>query len=90
MRGAGSAFLRFITPKSRYRDRQFVGSDQEYGAALERSSTVYVGNLAFFTTEEQIYEVFSRAGEIKRCASLRCLSRLCVLFSSHTTHRPGL
>jgi nuclear cap-binding protein subunit 2 len=65
----GSAFLRFVTPKHRYRDRQFAGSDSEYAAALERSATVYVGNLAFFTTEEQIYEVFSRAGEIKRCAT---------------------
>ncbi|GAA6063668.1 hypothetical protein JCM10212_001667 [Sporobolomyces blumeae] len=30
------------------------------------SSAVYVGDLSLFTTEEQIYELFSRAGEIKR------------------------
>lgn len=66
MSAMGSALLRLVTPKTRYRDRQFTGSDSEYAAALERSGTVYVGNLAFFTTEEQIYEVFSRAGEIKR------------------------
>jgi nuclear cap-binding protein subunit 2 len=25
-----------------------------------------VGNLSFFTTEEQIHELFSRAGDVKR------------------------
>lgn len=30
------------------------------------SSTVYVGNLSFYTTEEQIYELFSKCGRIKR------------------------
>jgi len=33
---------------------------------LATSTTLYVGNLSFFTTEEQIYEVFSKCGEIKR------------------------
>jgi hypothetical protein len=33
---------------------------------LARSTTLYVGNLSFFTTEEQIYQVFSKTGEIKR------------------------
>ena len=27
---------------------------------------MYVGNLSFFTTEEQLYELFGRAGDIKR------------------------
>lgn len=30
------------------------------------SSTLYIGNLSFYTTEEQIYELFSRAGEVRR------------------------
>ncbi|MCL4130607.1 UNVERIFIED_CONTAM: hypothetical protein GTU68_023859, partial [Idotea baltica] len=32
---------------------------------LKTSSTLYVGNLSFYTTEEQIYESFGRAGDIK-------------------------
>lgn len=30
------------------------------------SSTIYVGNLSFYTSEEQIYELFSKCGTIKR------------------------
>lgn len=31
-----------------------------------KSSTIYVGNLSFYTSEEQIYELFSKCGFIKR------------------------
>ncbi|XP_008809996.1 nuclear cap-binding protein subunit 2 [Phoenix dactylifera] len=51
---------------SAYRDRRFPGSQEEYEHALQTSTTVYLGNLSFYTTEEQIYELFSRAGEIKK------------------------
>jgi len=34
--------------------------------ALRTSQTLYVGNLSFYTTEEQIYELFSRVGPVKR------------------------
>lgn len=33
---------------------------------LADATTLYVGNLSFFTTEEQIHELFSKCGEIKR------------------------
>lgn len=33
---------------------------------LEVSTTLYVGNLSFYTSEEQIYEVFSRGGDVRR------------------------
>lgn len=33
---------------------------------LANATTLYVGNLSFFTTEEQVYELFSKCGEIKR------------------------
>ena len=33
---------------------------------LKDASTLYVGNLSFYTTEEQIHELFSKCGEIKR------------------------
>ncbi|SCU84158.1 LAME_0C08482g1_1 [Lachancea meyersii CBS 8951] len=31
-----------------------------------KSATIYVGNLSFYTSEEQIYELFSKSGVIKR------------------------
>ena len=30
------------------------------------STTLYIGNLSYFTTEVQIYDLFSRCGEINR------------------------
>ncbi|XP_062587641.1 nuclear cap-binding protein subunit 2-like, partial [Saccostrea cucullata] len=38
--------------------------DQE--KALLTSSTLYVGNLSYYTTEEQIHELFGKCGDIKR------------------------
>jgi len=34
--------------------------------SLKNSHTLYVGNLAFYTTEAQIYELFARAGPVKK------------------------
>jgi nuclear cap-binding protein subunit 2 len=33
-------------------------------SVLETSTTLYVGNLSFYTTEEQIYELFSKYSAI--------------------------
>ncbi|OAA65750.1 small subunit of nuclear cap-binding protein complex [Niveomyces insectorum RCEF 264] len=33
---------------------------------LRHATTLYVGNLSFYTTEEQVYELFAMCGEIKR------------------------
>ncbi|GIL45836.1 hypothetical protein Vafri_2972 [Volvox africanus] len=38
----------------------------DWGNALSTSTTIYVGNLAFTTREEQLYDVFGRVGHIKR------------------------
>ncbi|XP_043689892.1 nuclear cap-binding protein subunit 2-like isoform X2 [Telopea speciosissima] len=51
---------------SAYRDRRFQGSQEDFEHALQTSTTAYVGNMSFYTTEEQVYELFSRAGEIKK------------------------
>lgn len=51
---------------SAYRDRKFPGNQDEFEHALLTSTTVYIGNMSFYTTEEQVYELFSRAGEIKK------------------------
>ena len=44
----------------------FKGSKYEQEKALKLSTTLYVGNLSFFTTEEQIYELFSKCGDVKK------------------------
>ncbi|GLT27508.1 hypothetical protein SLA2020_024990 [Shorea laevis] len=51
---------------SAYRDRRFNGTQEEFELALKTSTTAYIGNMSFYTTEEQVYELFSRAGEIKK------------------------
>lgn len=51
---------------SSYRDQHYKGTRYEQEKQLKQSATLYVGNLAFYTTEEQIYELFSRCGEIRR------------------------
>ncbi|VDL62803.1 unnamed protein product [Hymenolepis diminuta] len=49
-----------------YRDRRNSASNREINKDLLKSTTLYVGNLSFFTREEQIWELFSRAGEVRR------------------------
>lgn len=49
-----------------YRDKQFEGTKTQQEALLRRSTTLYVGNMSFYTTEGQIHELFSRCGDIKR------------------------
>ena len=65
-RGGMSRLLKSLEPLSQYKDRKFDGSLEEYVACLRRSTTVYVGNLAFHTTEEQIHELFSKCGPLNR------------------------
>ncbi|KTW30931.1 nuclear cap-binding protein subunit 2 [Pneumocystis jirovecii RU7] len=58
-----SILQRLDTP-STYVDRYSRRSNKD--PSLNNSSTLYVGNLSFYTTEEQIYELFSKCGEVKR------------------------
>ena len=51
---------------SSYRDQKNKGTKQDIERQLLQSSTLYIGNLSFYTTEEQIHELFSRAGDVKR------------------------
>lgn len=51
---------------SSYRDQHFKGSRVDQERCLLYTTTLYVGNLSFHTTEEQLYELFGRAGDIKR------------------------
>ncbi|XP_030564711.1 nuclear cap-binding protein subunit 2-A [Drosophila novamexicana] len=50
---------------SSYRDQHFKGSRFEQERSLRDSSTLYVGNLSFYTAEEQIHELFSRCGDVR-------------------------
>jgi nuclear cap-binding protein subunit 2 len=54
------------TPQRIYWDRKYYTSFEEQVDALHGSSTLYVGNLSFYTTELQIHETFARVGPIKR------------------------
>lgn len=42
------------------------GSRNDQDKLLKLTTTLYVGNLSFYTTEEQIHELFSRCGDIRR------------------------
>ena len=43
---------------------------EELLALLETSSTLYLGNLSFYTSEEHIFEFARQAGPIKRVSFL--------------------
>ena len=49
-----------------YRDRKYEGGVEEFEENLKKSCTLYVGNLSFYSTEEQIFSLFSKCGSIKR------------------------
>ncbi|EFX03004.1 small subunit of nuclear cap-binding protein complex [Grosmannia clavigera kw1407] len=62
----------YFNNKKRRRDNHGRGEDevpdkpQAIDDPLRNATTLYVGNLSFYTTEEQVYELFSKCGEIKR------------------------
>ncbi|KAM8888781.1 nuclear cap-binding protein subunit 2 [Neosynchiropus ocellatus] len=51
---------------SEYVDQCFKGKRYEQEKLLKQSNTLYVGNLSFYTTEEQVHELFSKSGDVKR------------------------
>jgi nuclear cap-binding protein subunit 2 len=61
-----TSLLASLASFSDYKDRNYQGTDEQYRIDMNSSTTLYVGNLSFYTTEEQIYELFSKVGEIKR------------------------
>ena len=54
-------------PLTQYKDRKFNGSLEEYLECLRTSTTLYIGNVSFFTTEEQIWELFSKVSREVSC-----------------------
>lgn len=61
-----SGLIKSLAAPGAYVDRRYPGGATQFRRDLSVSSCLYVGNLSFYTTEEQIYELFSKAGEIKR------------------------
>jgi len=52
-----------------FRERRKFYSEAHWNTLLHQlatTCTLYVGNLSFFTTEEQLYELFSRVGPVAR------------------------
>merc|ERR1712183_633751 len=68
---SGNRYLRLLEKDSgkeltRYRDQHFKGQRKDQEMKLKNSCTLYVGNLSYYTVEEQIHELFSKCGDIKR------------------------
>ena len=57
---------RDLSVKSLYTDRKFEGGQRGWQQRIEESTTLYIGNLSFYTTEEQLYALFGKVGELKR------------------------
>ncbi|XP_036918682.1 nuclear cap-binding protein subunit 2-like [Sturnira hondurensis] len=47
------------------RYQHFSGDNKEHEKILKESCTPYVGNLSFSTTDEQIFELISRCGNVR-------------------------
>ena len=55
-----------LAPSTQYWDKKSGLTRDQYVRRMNETSTVYVGNLSFYTTEEQIYELFNKVGEVGR------------------------
>lgn len=60
------AFLFLPQPQRVHFDRVNYDSRESQLLDYESSTAVYVGNLSFYTSEDQIWEHFSRCGRIKQ------------------------
>ncbi|GAM35661.1 nuclear cap-binding protein complex small subunit [Talaromyces pinophilus] len=60
-----SAYYQSKNKRRRYNDRD-DDKHEDPNDDLRNATTLYVGNLSFYTTEEQIHELFAKCGEIKR------------------------
>ena len=52
--------------KSLYSDRKFMGGRDGWQDAIEVSTTLYIGNLSFYTTEEQVPHAHSAPPAARR------------------------
>ena len=54
-----------LDTKLDYYDQRSKLSEEDYKQRLKTSTTLYVGNLSFYSTESQILELFSKCGIVK-------------------------
>ena len=54
-----------LEPKSAYYDRHSSLSRDEYADILKVSTTLYVGNLSFYTSEGQLLDLFGACGKVR-------------------------
>ncbi|CAD8191540.1 unnamed protein product [Paramecium pentaurelia] len=59
---AASLYENLQQPISQYYDKSSNLTREEYFYKLSISTTLYLGNLSIYTTEEQIFELFNRVG----------------------------
>jgi nuclear cap-binding protein subunit 2 len=52
-------------PPMVYWDRTYYSNFELQVKTLQKSSTLYVGNLSFYTQETQIHELFSKVAPVK-------------------------
>eukprot|EP00434_Breviolum_minutum_P029088 symbB.v1.2.025728.t1/scaffold2516.1/size77141/3 len=57
---------RELAPQVLYIDKKSGYNPKKWAEAIKVTRTVYVGNMAFCTREEQVYALFSKCGNIKR------------------------
>ena len=51
--------------QSEYYDRRSGLTPEDYAQRLKTSTTLYIGNLSFFTQERQLLELFALCGSIR-------------------------
>ena len=61
---SAAALYKDMKPTSVYYDKHSRLSREEYAERLRTSTTLYVGNLSFFTLESQLLEYFSQCGQV--------------------------
>lgn len=54
-----------LTPDSEYYDRRSGLTQEDYKQRLKTSTTLYVGNLSFYTQESQLMTLFSQCGNVR-------------------------
>ena len=59
-------------PQRKYWDKTNFVSYEDQQLALAESTTVYVGNLSYYTSEQHVYELARQAGPIKK-VSFGCI-----------------
>ena len=63
---AGDNVIKAMRPPPAYKDRRFQGTMEDWERQLDESKTCYIGNLSFFTTEAQLWTLFSHFGLVEQ------------------------